>query len=162
MAADEGQAFWFLNTLTIIKVGSDDSQAHLSVLEHRVPPGFAPPPHVHLHSDEAFLIQDGEYSGFCAARPDAAYPRAHSGHARTSSWDSRARWGEKRRVRTRSLPGRGVMPCAAPSAAVGSGIGLCAVGYADSLAPGRPLRFAFADPPYPGRAWRWTARPFRW
>jgi hypothetical protein len=44
-AAGEGQAFWFLNT-----------QAQLSVLEHRVPPGFAPPPHVHLDSDEAFFI----------------------------------------------------------------------------------------------------------
>lgn len=72
--ADEGQAFWFLNTLTIIKVGSDDSQAHLSVLEHRVPPGFAPPPHVHLHSDEAFLIQDGEYAVFCGDQAWTAGP----------------------------------------------------------------------------------------
>ena len=27
-----------------------------------------------------------------------------------------------------------------------------AVGYADSVAPGRPLRLAYADPPYPGKA----------
>ena len=27
-----------------------------------------------------------------------------------------------------------------------------AVGYAESVAPGRPLRLAYADPPYPGRA----------
>jgi hypothetical protein len=25
------------------------------------------------------------------------------------------------------------------------------VGYADSVAPGRPLRLAYADPPYPGK-----------
>ena len=29
---------------------------------------------------------------------------------------------------------------------------LHAVGYADSVAPGRPLRLAYADPPYPGNA----------
>ena len=30
---------------------------------------------------------------------------------------------------------------------------LRAVGHADSVAPGRPLRLAYADPPYPGKAW---------
>ena len=40
MAADEGQAFWFLNTLTINKVGSDDSQGLLSIVDHRVPAGL--------------------------------------------------------------------------------------------------------------------------
>jgi quercetin dioxygenase-like cupin family protein len=65
LAADEGQAFWFLNTLTINKVGSDDSQGQLSIVDHRVPPGFAPPPHFHEASDEAFLVLDGEFEGFC-------------------------------------------------------------------------------------------------
>ena len=53
VAADEGQPFWFLNTLTITKVGSDQCGGQLSIVDHRVPPGFAPPPHVHHHSDEA-------------------------------------------------------------------------------------------------------------
>jgi len=60
MAADDGQAFWFLNTLTINKVRSDDSQGQLSIVDHRVPAGFAPPPHIHQASDEAFLVLDGE------------------------------------------------------------------------------------------------------
>ena len=64
MAADEGQAFWFLNTLTINKVRSDDTQGQLSIVDHRVPPGFAPPPHVHQASDEALLVLDGELEGF--------------------------------------------------------------------------------------------------
>ena len=55
-APDQGQAFWFLNTLTITKVTSGDSQGRLSIVDHRVPPGFATPPHTHHHSDEAFLI----------------------------------------------------------------------------------------------------------
>ncbi len=36
---------------------------------------------------------------------------------------------------------------------------LRAVGYADSVAPGRPLRLAYADPPYPGKAWLYRDHP---
>jgi hypothetical protein len=43
VTADEGQPFWFLNTLTITKVSSGHSHGQLSILDHRVPPGFAPP-----------------------------------------------------------------------------------------------------------------------
>ena len=65
LAADEGQPFWFLNTLTINKIGSNDSQGRLSIVDHRVPAGFAPPPHIHQASDEAFLVLDGDFEGFC-------------------------------------------------------------------------------------------------
>lgn len=74
MAADEGQAFWFLNTLTINKVRNDDSQGQLSIVDHRVPPGFAPPPHVHEASDEAFLVLEGDFNGFCGDRTWQAGP----------------------------------------------------------------------------------------
>jgi quercetin dioxygenase-like cupin family protein len=74
LAADEGQAFWFLNTLTINKIGSDDTEGRLSVVDHRVPPGFAPPPHIHLASDEALLIVDGELEGFCGDQKWQAGP----------------------------------------------------------------------------------------
>ena len=43
IAADEGEAFWFLNTLTINKVGCGDTDGRLCIVDHRVPPGFAPP-----------------------------------------------------------------------------------------------------------------------
>ncbi len=74
MAADDGQAFWFLNTLTINKVRSDDSQGQLSIVDHRVPAGFAPPPHIHQASDEAFLVLDGEFEGFCGDQAWRAGP----------------------------------------------------------------------------------------
>jgi len=74
MAADDGQAFWFLNTLTINKVRGDDSQGLLSIVDHRVPPGFAPPPHVHEASDEAFLVLDGQFEGFCGDQAWQAGP----------------------------------------------------------------------------------------
>jgi quercetin dioxygenase-like cupin family protein len=74
MAADEGQAFWFLNTLTINKVGSHHSQGQLSIVDHRVPPGFAPPPHIHQASDEALLVLDGQFEGFCGGQAWRAGP----------------------------------------------------------------------------------------
>jgi quercetin dioxygenase-like cupin family protein len=74
LAADEGPAFWFLNTLTINKVSSADSQGRLSIVDHRVPPGFAPPPHIHEASDEALLILDGQFEGFCGDRAWRANP----------------------------------------------------------------------------------------
>ena len=75
-APDQGQAFWFLNTLTITKVTSSDSQGRLSIVDHRVPPGFAPPPHIHHHSDEAFYIPDGTSPGSAGTRPGQPGPAA--------------------------------------------------------------------------------------
>ncbi len=71
---DDGQAFWFLNTLTINKVGGNNSEGRLSIVDHRVPPGFAPPPHIHQASDEAFLVLDGEFEGFCGDQAWRAGP----------------------------------------------------------------------------------------
>jgi quercetin dioxygenase-like cupin family protein len=74
LAADEGDSFWFLNTLTISKVSGDDSEGRLSIVDHRMPPGFAPPPHVHQGHDETFLVLDGQLEGFCGDRQWRAGP----------------------------------------------------------------------------------------
>ena len=65
LADDDGEPFWFLNTLTITKVGAGHSQGQLSIVDHRMPPGFAPPPHIHQETDEALLVLDGQFQGFC-------------------------------------------------------------------------------------------------
>ena len=105
VAADEGQPFWFLNTLTITKVGSGHSHGQLSILDHRVPPGFAPPPHLHHQTDEALLVLDGQLNGFCGDHPwqagpgslvfmpraiRTASPSPTPGRAGSSSWPARA------------------------------------------------------------------------
>ena len=72
--ADEGRAFWFLNTLTINKVGAAETEGRLSIVDHRVPPGFAPPPHIHRASDETFLVLDGQVQGFCGSQAWTAGP----------------------------------------------------------------------------------------
>ena len=53
LAADDGPAFWFLDTLTLTKVSGGDTGGGFTVLDHRCPPGFAPPPHIHRDCDEA-------------------------------------------------------------------------------------------------------------
>ena len=65
LTEDGGNAFWFLNTLTINKIESEHTHGGFTIVDHRVPAGFAPPPHVHAGVDEAFYILDGEFEGFC-------------------------------------------------------------------------------------------------
>jgi hypothetical protein len=98
-APDQGKAFWFLNTLTISKAGSDDTQRRLSIVDHRVPPGFAPPPHIHQHSDEAFLILDGDFDRFAGTRP---------GRPGRAAWCSSTRH-PARLHRLPSRPGRAII-----------------------------------------------------
>jgi quercetin dioxygenase-like cupin family protein len=74
LTEDEGDAFWFLNTVTINKVGGDDTQGNVTIVDHRVPAGFAPPPHIHQGADEAFYILDGEFEGFCGDQQWRAGP----------------------------------------------------------------------------------------
>ncbi len=65
LSDDEGDPYWFLNTLTINKVGSHHTQGDFSIVDHRVPAGFAPPPHIHHGTDEALYVLDGHLAGFC-------------------------------------------------------------------------------------------------
>jgi hypothetical protein len=43
-------------TRSINKIGATDTEDQLSIVDHRVPVGFAPPPHIHQASDQAFLV----------------------------------------------------------------------------------------------------------
>lgn len=74
LATDEGQAFWFFNTLTINKVGDHDTRGKLSIVDHRAPAGFAPPPHIHRGTDEVLYILEGQFEGFCGEQPWQATP----------------------------------------------------------------------------------------
>ena len=74
LTADEGQAFWFLSTLTINKVGERDTMGGFTILDHRCPAGFAPPPHIHRDTDEALYILEGQFEGFCGETSWAAGP----------------------------------------------------------------------------------------
>ena len=62
---DDGDAFWFLNTLTINKVTGSHTDGGVTIVDHRVPSGFAPPAHIHHGADEMFYIVEGQFEGFC-------------------------------------------------------------------------------------------------
>jgi quercetin dioxygenase-like cupin family protein len=59
-AAGEGEAFWFLDTLMQVKLGSTETNASLSVLEQLLPPGSATPMHRHDLTDEHFYVLEGQ------------------------------------------------------------------------------------------------------
>jgi hypothetical protein len=61
LGPDEGEAFWWLGTLTINKIRGTSTAGGLDVVEHRVAPGYAPPRHVHQGQDEIFYVVDGEF-----------------------------------------------------------------------------------------------------
>lgn len=54
-------SLWFGNTHIDVKIAAEDGADGLSVVEHRMPCGEAPPLHVHLTEDEIFYVLSGEY-----------------------------------------------------------------------------------------------------
>ncbi len=54
-----GQAWWFLDTLALVRNPPGAPRTPV-VLEQTVPPGGSPPRHYHEHSDESFLVLEGE------------------------------------------------------------------------------------------------------
>lgn len=59
LKAQEGDPFWFLGSLVIVKVDGAHTRQKLTILDFINPPGFAPPVHRHLVEDEVFYIVSG-------------------------------------------------------------------------------------------------------
>jgi quercetin dioxygenase-like cupin family protein len=57
---DEGEARWFLGTLTTIKASGDTTGGRVAVIEHLAPQGAGSPLHVHANEDEWFYVVEGE------------------------------------------------------------------------------------------------------
>jgi quercetin dioxygenase-like cupin family protein len=64
LGPDEGDAFHWLGSLTINKVGAATTRGGLSIVDHRVPPGYAPPAHQH-RDDEVFYVLEGDLAVRC-------------------------------------------------------------------------------------------------
>jgi quercetin dioxygenase-like cupin family protein len=54
------EQFWFLDSLVTVRVGHDQGEDGISVLERLAPHGDSPPLHVHRTEDELFHVLDGE------------------------------------------------------------------------------------------------------
>lgn len=68
---DARAPFWFLGTLMRLKASGEDTAGAFGLIEQTLPPGFAPPPHVHHAEDEAFYLLEGQVTFF---RGDEAIP----------------------------------------------------------------------------------------
>jgi quercetin dioxygenase-like cupin family protein len=60
VAADEGEAIWWFDSLAVIKATAADTGGRMSIVEVTEPPGSQAPLHVHHRDDEAFWILDGD------------------------------------------------------------------------------------------------------
>ncbi len=74
LAADEGQAYWFLGARVTVKVAGEQTRNRLTVLDFVNPAGFAPPLHRHLVEDECFYIVSGHATFVVDGRELAAGP----------------------------------------------------------------------------------------
>jgi mannose-6-phosphate isomerase-like protein (cupin superfamily) len=58
--AGTGPTIWFGDAIYTFKATTDTTNGSLTLAEATVPPGGGPPPHVHPHTDETFVILGGE------------------------------------------------------------------------------------------------------
>ena len=62
LGRDEGEAFWLLGMLEIIKIGGADTNGEYGLLEVTVRAGDGSPWHVHPDEDEWFYVLEGEFT----------------------------------------------------------------------------------------------------
>jgi mannose-6-phosphate isomerase-like protein (cupin superfamily) len=65
LGPDEGDPYHWLGSLTLTKVTGASTTGQLDIVDHRVPPGYAPPRHVHQQADEVFFLIDGHLRVAC-------------------------------------------------------------------------------------------------
>ncbi len=58
----DGEALWAMGSLMEVKLGPDDGDGTLGVMEVTQPPGVATPLHVHHHEAEVFFLLEGSIS----------------------------------------------------------------------------------------------------
>jgi quercetin dioxygenase-like cupin family protein len=62
LAEGEGEAFWLLGMLEIIKISGEDTNGEYGLVEITVRVGEGSPWHVHPDEDEWFYVLDGEFT----------------------------------------------------------------------------------------------------
>lgn len=63
-STDEGEPYWFLNALTLIKLSAEQTGGTFALLEDRLPAGRATPYHLHHNEDETFYVLEGRMAFF--------------------------------------------------------------------------------------------------
>jgi quercetin dioxygenase-like cupin family protein len=68
LGKDEGEAFWLLGMLEIVKISGADTGGKYGLLEVTVRAGEGSPWHVHPDEDEWFYVLDGEFTVYVGER----------------------------------------------------------------------------------------------
>ena len=74
LGPDDGEAYWWLGSLTLSKVTPDATGGAMDIVDHRVPAGYAPPPHIHSAQDEVFYVIEGTFAVRCGDQTWEAGP----------------------------------------------------------------------------------------
>jgi quercetin dioxygenase-like cupin family protein len=61
MNTNSEEYFWFLNSLTTIRVSAQAGDDRASVVEQRAPKGYSPPLYLHRTQDKIFQVLEGEF-----------------------------------------------------------------------------------------------------
>jgi quercetin dioxygenase-like cupin family protein len=77
LGKDEGQAVWFLNTLTFVKATANQTGNAFGLIEQVAPVGPASPYHVHRAEDETFYVLEGELEFISGERRLTGGPGAY-------------------------------------------------------------------------------------
>jgi quercetin dioxygenase-like cupin family protein len=72
LSADEGEALWFIGSLTTIKASGQSTAGRVAVIEHLSPRGSGSPLHVHHREDEWFYVIEGELTLWVGGRAISA------------------------------------------------------------------------------------------
>ena len=72
LAANEGEAIWFIGSLATIKASGTLPGNVMSLVEIDLPAGTSTPLHIHHSEDEALYILEGEIRGISNDQPWAA------------------------------------------------------------------------------------------
>jgi quercetin dioxygenase-like cupin family protein len=65
LGPDDGEAYWWLGSLTLNKVTRAATRGDMDIVDHRVPAGYTPPLHIHHAQDEVFYVIDGQFAVRC-------------------------------------------------------------------------------------------------
>ena len=65
---DEGDAYWLLGMLEVVKISGADTNGEYGLLEVTVRPGDGSPWHVHPDEDEWFYVLEGEFTVYVGDR----------------------------------------------------------------------------------------------
>lgn len=76
-AEQDGEAYWTLGMLVVVKVWGRDTAGRFSVCEFLCPPGFATPLHLHRREDESFWVVEGRLRYRCGDQEFIAGPNSY-------------------------------------------------------------------------------------